>query len=102
MKTILFYWSKGASTRRKIILYIEKCNKDGNPVHMATLASHLDISHSAIRKHKKLLLENGFVKAINPGGKPEYLELSEAGTEVVQELLEGKTGGWMPEPRSFS
>lgn len=86
MKTILFYWSKGADTRRKLIRLIADFERKGKPCYLNLLAEKLGLSHVATKKHTDLLIEGGFVKVLNPGGKPVYLSLSEAGNGILKEL----------------
>ncbi len=86
MKTILFYWSKGADTRRKIVLFLAKCEAEKRPCYLNNLAAHLKISHVATKKHLKLLIDKEFVEILNPDGKPQFLALTKKGKEVVKEL----------------
>jgi predicted ArsR family transcriptional regulator len=86
MKTILFYWSKGADTRRKLIRLIAECERKNQPCYLNVLAEKLGLSHVATKKHTDLLIEDGFVKVINPGGKPVYLALTGKGTGMIKEL----------------
>ena len=83
MKTILFYWSKGSETRRSIIRIIYENQKSG--CYLNLIAEKIGISHVAIKKHLDLLLEEGYVKIINPSGKPIFLELTERGLEIFNE-----------------
>lgn len=86
--SILFVWSKGASTRRKIFKLLASENRKGNSVYISKLTkmynSSLEndessLTNSSIRKNIKVLKKYGFVKAINEGGKPEYLEITKEG-----------------------
>ncbi|VVB65561.1 Uncharacterised protein [Candidatus Gugararchaeum adminiculabundum] len=86
MKTILFYWSKGADVRRKIIKAIAECEKKENPCYLNLLAEKFELSHVAVKKHLDLLLEEGYVKILNPDGKPVYLALTKKGTDMLQEF----------------
>jgi predicted ArsR family transcriptional regulator len=86
MKTILFYWSKGADTRVKILRTIQRCNARGKGCYLNTIAASMDLSHVGIKKHLDLLIEEGYVKIINPGGKPVFLELSHRGRDVLDEF----------------
>jgi predicted ArsR family transcriptional regulator len=86
MKTILFYWSKGSDTRRKIIRLIAECERQGEACYLNILADKLKLSHVAIKKHMDLLLEEGYVRVLNPGGKPVYLVLTEKGINVLKEF----------------
>ncbi len=86
MKTILFYWSKGAQTRRKLIREISNCEKAGKPCYLNVLSEALGASHVAVKKHLDLLVEEGYVQVINPGGKPHYLKLTGEGSKVVEEF----------------
>ncbi len=88
MKTILFYWSKGAETRRKIVLLIYRCEKEKAPCYINTLARKLRLSHVAIKKHISLLMEEGYVSILNPNSKPQFLVLTAKGREVAKELLQ--------------
>lgn len=86
MKTILFYWSKGSDTRIRLIKIIAECERKSAACYLNFLAEKLKLSHVAIKKHIDLLLEGGYVKILNPGGKPNYLVLTEKGLEVLKEL----------------
>lgn len=86
MKTILFYWSKGAETRVRIVKEIANCVRKGEPCFLNSIAAKLEISHVGIKKHLDLLIEEGYVKVINPGGKPVFVELTYKGNEVLAEF----------------
>ncbi len=86
MKTILFYWSKGADTRVRLIKKIGECGKKGKGCYLNALATHVKLSHVAVKKHLDLLLEEKYVRIINPGGKPVFLELTPKGLEVMGEF----------------
>lgn len=85
-ESILFYWSKGAETRRKIIWYMHRCEKRDDPCFINKIADELDLSHVAIKKHIDLLVEEDYIKQMNPSGKPIYLKLTEDGKAVVEEM----------------
>lgn len=86
MKSILFYWSKGADTRRKIVLLMNKLNNENKPCFLNIIADKLKISHAGMKKHIGLLIEEGYIKQINPKGKPIFLKLSEEGIKLAKEL----------------
>lgn len=86
MKTILFYWSRGSETRVKIIRLVSDCEKSGKPCYLNTLAKKLRLSHVAIKKHLDLMIEEGYVKILNPGGKPQYLALTPEGKKTAKEF----------------
>ena len=86
MKTILFYWSRGADTRVKILRLIGKCEKSGKACYINTLAKEISLSHVAIKKHLGLLLEEGYVKILNPSGKPKFLALTSEGKKTFREF----------------
>lgn len=92
-KTLLFFWSKGANTRRKIIKLLHECEKKDSPCFINMMAKELDLTHVAIKKHTDLLQEEKFIEAINPSGKPMYLVLTRHGNDVYKELTnkKGKT-----------
>lgn len=87
-KTILFYWSKGAETRRNIVRFIYQRQEKNEPCFLNLLAKEFNLSHVAIKKHLDLLIEENFVEAINPSGKPVYLKLTPSGKKVIKELSE--------------
>lgn len=87
-KTVLFYWSKGADMRRKIIKYVENCENEDKSCFINSIASEYKVSHVAIKKHVDLLVEEKYIKPINPNGKPIYLKLTCAGKKVFTELTE--------------
>ncbi len=85
-KSILFYWSKGADIRRRILLFINKHNKKNKPCFLNQIAKELEVTHVAAKKHIDLLVEEGYISQINPKGKPIYLGLTEKGSKVVSEF----------------
>ena len=85
-KTILFYWSKGAQMRVKLLNWIAKCIKKGEPCYLNVLAKKVNLSHVAVKKHLDLLLEEEYIKEINPNGKPVYLDLTAKGKDVLAEF----------------
>jgi DNA-binding MarR family transcriptional regulator len=87
MKTILFYWSKGADTRRKLLRFIANCERHGEACYLNMLAEKIKLSHVAIKKHVDLMLDEGYIKILNPGGKPVYLALTGKGIEIIKEFL---------------
>ena len=86
MKSILFYWSKGADIRRKIIQLIEKLNKENKPCFLNIIADKLKISHVGMKKHIDLLIEEDYIEQINPKGKPIFLKLSKKGAKLAKEI----------------
>lgn len=86
MKTILFYWGKGAVTRIKMIKFIAECEREGSPCYINLIAERFGISRVALKKHFDVLLKFGYVKIINPGGKPNYIALTKEGIEVLKEF----------------
>ncbi|MBI4361317.1 helix-turn-helix domain-containing protein [Candidatus Micrarchaeota archaeon] len=85
-KSILFYWSRGAEVRRKILRLVHHANQKNKPAFLNALAKTLKLSHVAVKKHVDLLLEEGFLEEVNPGGKPIYLRLSKNGATVLSEF----------------
>ncbi len=86
MKAVLFYWSKGAPMRVKMVRLIAECNRRREPVYLAKLAGACRISDVAAKKHLELMVEHRFVSVQNPEGKPHYLELTREGWEVAREF----------------
>lgn len=86
MKSILFFWGKGAETRVSIIKIIHDCNQKKLPCYLNQLAQKMNLSHVAIMKQLGLLIEEGYVHEINPDGKPIYLELTTKGQEINMEF----------------
>ncbi len=86
MKTILFYWSKGADIRRGILKVIAECEKKDKPCYLNILAEKFSLSHVAIKKHLDLLVDEGYVHPINPKGKPVYLAVTKMGQDVLKEF----------------
>jgi len=84
--SVLFYWSKGADTRRRILVVTRKLNDEHQPCFINVLSEELELSHVAIKKHVELLVEGKFLKQMNPNGKPIYLELTDSGRKVLAEL----------------
>lgn len=85
-KSILFYWSKGSGTRRKIIKFVHDCEKKGKPCFLNAIAEKFSLTHVAVKKHIDLLIEEKYIFQINPSGKPVYLKLTGSGEEIVEEL----------------
>jgi DNA-binding MarR family transcriptional regulator len=86
MKTILFYWSKGADTRRKLLRLIADYERHGEACYLNVLAEKIKLSHVAIKKHVDLMIDEDYVKILNPGGKPVYLALTPNGIEILKEF----------------
>lgn len=85
-KFILFYWSKGAEMRVKILNEIHKCGKAKKPCYLNQIAEKLGVSHVAVKKHLDLLVDEGYVKEINPEGKPVYLNLTKEGVNILADF----------------
>ena len=85
-RSVLFYWSKGARTRRRILMETRKLNEADEPCFLNVLSDKLELSHVAVKKHMELLIEEKYIKQINPGGKPIYLEITAAGKDVLEEV----------------
>jgi predicted ArsR family transcriptional regulator len=85
-KSILFYWSKGATTRRKMLKLVAMLEDKNKPCFLNLIAKKLHITHVAAKKHIDLLIEEGYLKQINPHGKPIYLKLTKKGRDTVKEL----------------
>ncbi len=90
MKSILFYWGKGAETRVGIIKTVGHCNEFSEPCFLNQIAQILNLSHVAIMKHVSLLIDEGYIRELNPNGKPVYLELTENGKKIFKEFSNGK------------
>lgn len=86
-KSVLFYWSKGAEVRRNIIKFIYESNLQNKPCFLNILSIKFKMSHTGMKKHIDLLIEEKYVKAINLGGKPIYLEMTDKGREMLKELI---------------
>ncbi len=86
MKTILFYWSKGSDTRRKLISIIAQSEREGDACYLTVLSDKLKLSHVAIKKHIDLMIDQGYIRILNPGGKPVYLVLTEKGIGALKEF----------------
>lgn len=92
--SLLFIWSKGAKTRRKILRIISTQQNKGNPIYTSAITkiynesvdTEESVTISSIRKHVKLLKEYKIIQAINDGGRPEYLELTKNGDFVLSKL----------------
>ena len=86
MKSVLFYWSKGADIRRKMVLLMNRLNNENKPCFLNIIADKLKISHVGMKKHIDLLIEEGYIEQVNPKGKPIFLKLSEEGIKLVKEF----------------
>jgi predicted transcriptional regulator len=93
MKTILFYWSRGADTRVRILKEIGRCSAKGEGCYLNTLATSLKLSHVGIKKHVDLMVDEGYIRLVNPGGKPVFLELTHKGLEVLDEFSQKSVSG---------
>ena len=85
-RSVLFYWSKGSDTRRRILSVTRELNDGHEPCFINVLSEKLELSHVAIKKHVELLVEEKYIKQMNPNGKPIYLELTETGKEILDEI----------------
>lgn len=85
--SLLFYWSKGAQIRRKIIRIICSCNLRDEPCYLNQIAREVDMSHVAVKKHIDLLISEGYIRPINPEGKPVYLELTAMGKMEYEKIF---------------
>ncbi|MGM5484707.1 MAG: HTH domain-containing protein [Nanobdellota archaeon] len=87
MENMIFLYSKGGESRRKIIqeLYHQMKERYNNSV--STLAEELEISKVAVKRHVDRLIELGYIEKLNPRGKPIYLELTEKGQETAKKYL---------------
>ncbi len=86
MKSVLFYWSKGAELRRRLVATMAKECRGKRACYLSKLAGILGVSHVALKKHVDLLVENGFIKHMNEGGKPVFLELTPEGKKLAREF----------------
>ncbi len=86
MKSILFYWSRGAEVRRKIVKLAAECEDRSKPCFINSIAKKIKLSHVAVKKHVDLLIEEGYLKEINPLGKPVFLTLTSSGKDAAKEF----------------
>lgn len=86
MKSVLFYWGKGADVRRRILAIIVKNEQSRKPSYLNQIAGEISQSHVTTRRHIELLNEEGYLTEQNPGGKPTYLLLTEKGKKMAKEL----------------
>jgi predicted ArsR family transcriptional regulator len=77
----------------KILKKIGQCSAKGEGCYLNTIAASLKLSHVGIKKHLDLLTEEGYVRLINPGGKPVFLELTHKGREVLSEFTPKSASG---------
>lgn len=93
--SVLFVWSKGASTRKRIFKILAAENSRGNPVYISKLTklynaslelNEHQLTNSSIRKIIKVLKNYDLIKPLNEGGRPEYLELTEQGKKMLGRL----------------
>ena len=87
-RSVLFYWSKGADTRRRILSVTRELNISNEPCFINILSEKLKLSHVAIKKHVELLVDENYMKQMNPNGKPIYLEVTDQGCEVLNDIAE--------------
>ncbi|MHA2105694.1 MAG: hypothetical protein ACW981_19890 [Candidatus Hodarchaeales archaeon] len=96
--SIILVWAKGAKQRRKILCEIYDAQKKGESMFVSKLAQIYQnetestdtkrISRSAIRKHVEILKKFGFIKPVNEGGKPEFLQVTEIGLNAIKKFDE--------------
>jgi len=82
-RSILFYWSKGADTRRSILKIIDDFSKINKACFLNSIAKKKKASHVGVKKHVDLLIEEKYIEPINPKGKPVYLKLTKKGNEMI-------------------
>ena len=85
-RSVLFYWSKGADTRRRILSVAKELNDEERPCFLNVLSEKLELSHVALKKHVDLLIDEKYMKPLNPHGKPIYLEVTNKGREVLDDI----------------
>ncbi len=98
--SIILLWSKGAKQRRKILCKIYEAQKRRESIFVSKLTKIYQqkqdsndvkkISRSAIRKHVKILNKYGFIKLVNEGGKPEYLQVTGLGLKAIKKFEENE------------
>ena len=86
MKSILFYWGRGAQVRVKIVKEIHSCNKKNQACFLNQIAQMIDLSHVATKRHIGILIEEGYVEEVNPEGKPVFLQLTKKGERIAKEF----------------
>ena len=64
-RSVLFYWSKGSDTRRRILSVTRELNDGHEPCFINVLSEKLELSHVAIKKHVELLVEEKYIKQMN-------------------------------------
>ncbi|OLS26390.1 MAG: hypothetical protein HeimC3_09400 [Candidatus Heimdallarchaeota archaeon LC_3] len=94
--SIILIWAKGAKQRRHILCKIYEAQTKGESMFVSKLAKNYQekfelnglkkISRSAIRKHIEILKEYGFIKPVNEGGKPEFLQVTEIGMKAIKKF----------------
>lgn len=72
--------------RRKLVVIMRRCDESKKPCFQSELARRLKLSHVAVLQHIALLEEEGYVRKLNPGGKPAFLALTEKGRKVAEEF----------------
>ena len=91
----LFSWSKGATTRRKILFVFSEQEKQTKPVYISVITKIFNeklcsdegsVTPSCVRKHIHILKKFNLIQPINEGGRPEYLELTENGQLILNKL----------------
>ena len=91
--TLLFIWSKGAKTRKRILKICSQLQNENKAVYISKISEIYNksltdkgnhVTPTSIRKHIKLLKENKILQALNEGGRPEYLELTQEGLKILK------------------
>ena len=74
------------SAEIELLKTIDKLSRENKPCFLNILADELGKTHVAVRSHLDLLEEEGYVKKVNPGGKPVYLKLTKEGEKIIEEF----------------
>lgn len=75
----------------RLVQIIHACNTQNEACYLNALAQKLNLSHVAVKRHLDLLVEEGYVREVNPNGKPVYVELTKKGLEVVEEFRKNES-----------
>lgn len=77
----------------RILKEIGRCSAKGEGCYLNIIATSMKLSHVGIKKHLDLLIDEGYVRVMNPGGKPIFLELTHKGLDVLGEFFQKSVPG---------
>lgn len=87
MESVIFLHSRGAETRRRLVQFLYREQKEMTIHYLSTLSAEFGISKPAMKKHVDSLTTRGYLEKVNPGGNPVFLRLTEKGNGVAKKYI---------------